>query len=267
MSARPVTVQQLNAFVDGELPLDQQLAVEAQLEVDAALQREVAALRALRDAVRERADCHAAPEALRARLGLAVSAPTSTAAAPIDALRAVPRGAWQRWFAWRPMLPAFALAGLAAVVAWGLLPPLPGRDEQQLQEVVASHVRASVGGRLVDVASSDRHTVKPWLSARLDYSPPVADAPVPGAVFAGGRLDYLAGRPVAALVYRQRQHVIDAYVWPTADADSSERAGALRGFNSVHWVRGGMRFWLVSDLNAAELGVFAHALALADAAR
>ena len=107
--------------------------------------------------------------------------------------------------------------------------------------------------------------MKPWLSARLDYSPPVADAPVPGASFLGGRVDYLDGRPVAALVYRQRQHLIDAYVWPTTQRDAAAQALAQRGFNVVHWARGGMRFWLVSDINRDELTAFAQALAEAAA--
>jgi anti-sigma factor RsiW len=159
--------------------------------------------------------------------------------------------------------------GVAVLVAGGaeLLRSASDADERLLQDVIAGHVRATVGQRPVDIASSDRHTVKPWLSARLDYSPPVADAPVPGAAFVGGRIDYLDGRPVAALVYRQRQHLIDANVWPGAQADASPQGLSRRGFNAVHWVRGGMRFWLVSDLNRDELGAFALALDHADAAR
>jgi len=255
MNGERITARQLTAFVDGELELERQLAIEARLASDAALRAEVDALRGLRDALRDRAEYHVAPEALRARI-LFAGAPA-------------PPSGWRRWFAWRPWLPAFAVAGLAA---WGLSLALDarvwpfGRDEALMQEVIASHVRSNFGQRLVDVASSDQHTVKPWLSSRLDYSPPVTDAPVPGAVFVGGRVDYLDARPVAALVYRQRQHVIDAYVWPTTGPDAPAQALAQRGFNVVHWARGGMRFWLVSDINRDELAAFAHALAQADAA-
>ena len=258
MSGEPIDRQQLDAFVDGELELRQQLAIEARLAGDAALRAEVDALRSLRDAVRDRAEYHPLPGALRARLLPSVS-PRA----------AEPRAQWRGWFAWRPMLTAFALAGVAA---WSLGPVLgtkllrPGQDELLMQEVIASHVRSNFGQRLVDVASSDQHTVKPWLSARLDYSPPVADAPVPGASLLGGRVDYLDGRPVAAMVYRQRQHLIDAYVWPTAQRDAAMQSPAQHGFNLVHWAHGGMSFWIVSDINRDELAAFAQALAQADAA-
>ena len=259
MSSERISSHQLNAFVDGELELSQQLAIEARLASDAALRAEVDALRSLRDALRGRAEHHAAPAALRSRLRL----PITAGAAGANPVKQRPE--WRRWFAWRPLVPAVLIAGLAA---WALNLALwqPGRDEVLMQEVIASHVRSTVGQRLVDVASSDQHTVKPWLSSRLDYSPPVADAPVPGASFLGGRVDYLDGRPVAALVYRQRQHLIDAYIWPTTQRDAAVRALAQRGFNVVHWARGGMRFWLVSDINRDELAAFAQALARADPA-
>lgn len=253
----PLGNQELNAFVDGELELARQVTIEAQIANDAALRTEVDTLRELRSAVRDRADYHVAPPALLARLRWSGLAPTEVVPAMVG---------WRRWFAWRPLVPAFALAGL---LVWGLnltlLAPTP--DASMLQEVIASHVRSTVGQKLVDVASSDRHTVKPWLSSRLDYSPPVADVPVPGSVFLGGRIDYLDKRPVAALVYRQRQHLIDAYIWPASGGDEAPRSLSQRGFNVVHWVRGGMRFWVVSDINRNELGDFVDALRKADAAR
>lgn len=261
MTGDRIPVQQLHAFVDGELELSRQLAIEARLADDAALRAEVEMLRGLRDAVRDRADYHAAPEALRARL----QRPLAAIAAHAPASHA----AWRRWFAWRPLLPAFVVAGLAAwALSLALTPGMwpAGGDTLLLQEVIASHVRSTIGQRVVDVASSDRHTVKPWLSARLDYSPPVADAPVPDAVFVGGRIDYLDGRPVAALVYRKRQHLIDAFIWPAGQRDAPMQTAAQRGFNAVHWTRGGMRFWLVSDINRDELAAFAQALAQSDAA-
>ena len=253
MSTDGTTLQELNAFIDGELELTRQLDLEARLASDAALRARVDELRSVRDAVRERAEYHAAPDALRARLQ-AAGAPTPSRAPHFDL---------RRWFAWRPL----ALGSvLAALLAWtiGLAPWTGGADEALMQEVIASHSRATLGERLVDVASSDRHTVKPWLSSKLDFSPPVGDVPVPGASFVGGRVDYLDGRPVAVLVYRQRQHVIDAYVWPSAQGDAALRAQSQRGFNLVHWAHGGMRFWLVSDLNRDELGAFARALAQGD---
>ena len=253
MTTERTPSQELNAFVDGELELTKQLDLEARLATDATLRARVDELRNVRDAVRERAEYHAAPDALRARLQ-ATAAPALRSATHFD-----PR----RWFAWRPLVLGSVLAGL---LAWtiSLAPRQSTGDDALMQEVIASHARATLGERLVDVASSDRHTVKPWLSSKLDFSPPVGDVPVPGASFVGGRVDYLDGRPVAVLVYRQRQHVIDAYVWPGAPGDSALRAQSQRGFNLVHWAHGGMRFWLVSDLNRDELGAFARALAQGD---
>ena len=247
-----VEMQMLNAFVDGELALREQLAMETRITQDAALRAEVERLRALRDAVRGNADYHAAPEMLRAGLQRLASPP----AAARPALR---ESNWRRWFAWQPF--AIGLVS-AAMLMWGLglTPWLRGQEERLLQDAVASHVRATLGQRLVDVASSNQHTVKPWLSSKLDFSPAVPDTPPEGADFLGGRVDYLDGHPVAVLVYRQREHVVDVFVWSTPDADAAVRSRAQRGFNVSHWSRGGMTYWAVSDLNADELTTLARAI-------
>ena len=257
MSDIPAGLESLNAFIDAELELTRQLELEARLATDSGLRDTVRQLRDLGEAVRNHADYHGAPPALRLRLQRPVAA--------ANAARA-PTGGWHRWFAWRPVLPALLLAGLlAAGVELALRQA--DQDERLMQQVVASHVRSTVGERGIDVASSDQHTVKPWLSARLDFSPPVVDVTLPGASLAGGRVDYIDGRPAAALVYRLRKHVIDVYIWPSALPDATPADRSLRGFNSVHWVHGGMRYWVVSDLNPAELAAFAQALFRADGSR
>jgi anti-sigma factor RsiW len=119
---------------------------------------------------------------------------------------------------------------------------------------VAAHIRALQPGHLMDVVSTDQHTVKPWFDGRLDYAPPVRDFAAQGFPLIGGRLDYVAGRPVAVLAYRRAKHLIDLFVWPGTGPDASRTA---RGYNVVAWSQDGMAFRAVSDLNASELQDFA----------
>ena len=251
MSTRP-DLPELNAFVDGELGLTRQLEIESLVSVDPSLRAQVESLRSLRDAVRGGAQYHAAPAMLLARARALAAAPSSSAAA-VPRRRISSAGAFlQRWFAWRPL--ATSLAAVAALAVAVNLVLLPAQQQERLeQEVVATHVRATLSQHLVDVQSSDHHTVKPWLSARLDYSPPVFDLTPPGSAFLGGRVDYLDGRPVAAMVYRRGEHLVDSFVWPTTVSDRQVAMSAQRGFNLAHWVRRGMAHWVVSDLNRQEL--------------
>jgi anti-sigma factor (TIGR02949 family) len=130
------------------------------------------------------------------------------------------------------------------------------RSNVVAEEVVSDHVRSLMADHLFDVRSTDQHTVKPWFLGKLDYAPPVTDFAAAGFPLVGGRLDYIAGRPVAALVYQRQQHTINLYVWPSSDSASVDAATSIRGFHVEHWIRDGMSFWAVSDLNAAELAQF-----------
>jgi anti-sigma factor RsiW len=126
--------------------------------------------------------------------------------------------------------------------------------------LVDSHVRALMADHLFDVRSTDQHTVKPWFGGRLDFSPPVDDLAPVGFPLVGGRLEYVAGRPAAALVYQRRQHTINLFIWPDSTSAVPDDVRSLRGFQLRHWNRGGMSFWAVSDLNDGELADFERAL-------
>ena len=231
----------LHAYVDRELDAAKSLELEAQLAADPALRERFERLRDLSAGIREKADYHAAPSSLAARLSVALPGAASIAPRRVA-----------RW-----ILPV-AAAALVAVLAAGIVLVRPGDEEALLREMVASHVRSTLGNRLIDVASSDQHTVKPWLSARLPFSPPVADFSPEGFELAGARLDYVGGHPVAVLVYKRRQHLIDAFIWP----GSGPRDGAYSrdGFNVERSSAEGMRICLVSDLNRNELSDLARLL-------
>ena len=270
---RPDELWKIDAFVDGELDLAGRLDLERQMAEDAALRERVETVQALRDAVRERAARHAAPAALRARIA-AIGAPAQPQESPPrHAQRPVRRGpgriaAWAgalpRWLAWPPL----ATIGFAAVIAVvSNLVWLQSSSQQQLmEEAVGSHVRSTVGTHLVDVAASDHHTVKPFLSARLGFSPPVDSLQVPGSVLVGGRVDYLAGQPVAALVYRQGDHIVNSFVWPGSGTESRPVFSSSRGFLTAHWREHGMNHCVVSDVNPEEFRRIVAAVQQIDAA-
>ncbi|HEY2029594.1 MAG TPA: hypothetical protein VGH20_10315 [Myxococcales bacterium] len=152
---------------------------------------------------------------------------------------------------------AASAAAVALVVGFGVGRTTGGAAAGFEQEVVASHVRSLMAEHLQDVASSDRHTVKPWFEGRLDFAPDVRDF-APDFPLVGGRLDYLGTRAVAALVYKRNGHVINLFEWPADGVASPPRLRTLRGYQLFSWRKDGFAFWAVSDLNAAELQQFAQ---------
>jgi len=147
----------------------------------------------------------------------------------------------------------------AVIVVLSLVPLLtgPSADDLLAREVISSHVRSLMANHLADVPSSDQHTVKPWFNGKLDFSPPVEDLAEKGFRLAGGRLDYLENRSVAALVYQRQKHFINLFIWPSgSDSDVGTKAVSRQGYNLFYWTKSGMTYWAVSDLSKSELREF-----------
>ncbi len=158
---------------------------------------------------------------------------------------------------WRLRFLGSAVAVLAVAMAFIFLRPAllaPSLERQ----IVDSHVRSLLAEHLIDVPSSDRHTVKPWFQGKLKFSPNVPDLSDKGFVLAGGRLDVIDGKEAAALVYRRRNHIINVWITPGSAGDRAVASSALNGFQVLHWQRNGMDYWAASDLNLAELREFAE---------
>jgi len=150
---------------------------------------------------------------------------------------------------------------LALSVGWNIvqLRSRPAAEDVR-RSVIAGHVRSLIGDHLLDVASTDQHTVKPWFAGKLDFAPVVKDLAAQGFPLAGGRVDYLADRRVAALIYYRRLHVITLYQWPSGAVSAEENSRSDDGYNVLHWTGEGMTWWAVSDVSAAELQVFREGL-------
>ena len=233
----------LSAHIDRELGVPDAIEIDEHLQTCPACRDEHARQAALRAAIRKQAVYFAAPGYLENRIKAALPAQTQSPVQPVK------RSSWN----WLSL--GTALASLTAV-AWslGLYLMQPSESERLSDEVVSSHVRSLMSNRIADVASSDQHTVKPWFSGKLDFSPAVSDLTAEGYPLVGGRLDYLDHRPVAVLVYRHRQHFINVYVWPTAAGQQIPvQTLSRQGFHLVHWAGAGMTYWGISDLDQREL--------------
>jgi anti-sigma factor (TIGR02949 family) len=239
----------LHGYLDGELDLVRSLELEQHLQACPSCSHAYQNQQALRAAVRTGSLYFTPPVHLQKRVRSAVRSASHAAGRP-------------RLWSWRWLGVAASLA-FVTLMLWRLVPGLPGSsaDDRIAQELIAGHVRSLMVSHLTDVPSSDQHTVKPWFEGKLDFSPPVADVTEQGFPLVGGRLDYVGDRPVAALVYRRQQHVINLFIWPAPhEEDVRESMLTRQGFQLIHWAKAGMSYWVVSDLNARDLQAFVHAL-------
>jgi anti-sigma factor RsiW len=255
----------IGPYLDGELDPSTARSAESHIAGCEACAQLLAEMRALSGMIHDEMPALAAPEALRARIldAVRVPMPGTTAAGTMEHPGAQrvrqPFGRPRVRPQWLAAAALYIVVGAATWmlgVAYGRS-PAAGAESGMRDAVVASHVRSLQASHLIDVASSDRHTVKPWFDGKLDFSPPVPDLAPQGFPLVGGRLDYLDGRPVAALVYGRAKHVINLFIWPAAaDTPRDAAPATLRGYHVRHWVRDGMTFWAVSDVAEPDLGTF-----------
>ena len=247
----------IQADVDGELNPADAARVGVHVAHCAACAETQERLLALSARLRREAPRYPASDALRAAVQAQIAAAAAPAMAGADRRPSPVRKPWLRLPNLRARYGTSFGAGFALAACLALALILPQEGSNLADAVVTDHIRALQPGHLMDVVSTDQHTVKPWFDGRLDFAPPVKDLAAEGFPLAGGRLDYLAGRPVAALVYHHRQHVIDLFVWPAEGSPDREPVADDRnGYNVLRWTEGKMAFWAVSDLNAQELADF-----------
>lgn len=237
----------IHGYLDNELDTATATNVAEHLAVCADCQRLHDEARLLIASVKEHALYYPAPEALTQ----AVFSGSTSWAPAVRRFWQVLRDAPQQW-----LVPAFSATALA--VALALYVATPSSEQPWMDEAVSSHVRSLMADHLNDVASSDRHTVKPWFTGKLDFSPPVFDYSAQGFPLLGGRLDYLQHQTTAALSYGRAKHIINLFILPTSETDTPRQLQSIRGYNIVTWQQNHMRFILVSDLEKSELEAFSQ---------
>ncbi|HEU5181006.1 MAG TPA: anti-sigma factor [Candidatus Polarisedimenticolia bacterium] len=239
----------IEAYADGELDLGSSLEIERHLADCKDCAAVLEGHRALRSALGTASLYHDAPAQLSSRVRAAVRKQEKVFAA-------------SPFFGWRWLAVAAPVISLV-ILGWSLVTVsrMPSSEDLLNQEIVSAHVRSLMAAHLTDFPSSDQHTVKPAFNGRIDFSPEVKDLASEGFALIGGRLDYLDRRPVAALIYQRRKHLINLFIYPAEDG-AGERAveTSLRGYNLIRWTRAGMRYAAVSDLNLVELRSFQQAL-------
>ncbi|WP_166366353.1 anti-sigma factor family protein [Pseudomonas akapageensis] len=237
----------IHGYLDNELDTAMATQVAEHLAACADCQRLHDEARMLIAGVKAHAPYYPAPDALTQGVMSKTKSRAPSARRFWDLLRDAP----QQW-----LMPAFSAAALA--IALALYVATPSSEQPWMDEAVSSHVRSLMADHLNDIASSDRHTVKPWFTGKLDFSPPVFDYSVQGFPLLGGRLDYLQHQNAAALSYGRAKHIINLFILPTSAADKPREHLAIRGYNIVAWQRDHMRFIVVSDLEKSELEAFSQ---------
>ena len=247
MSAEHENIRELlHAYVDGELDLANTRETERHLQSCADCRGTERAIRELRSALTSDATAYRAPAHLRKKVRAALQREAKASRQTLSPWLMFATGA------------AFA----AVILGFALFQTTrAARTNAIADQVVANHVRSLLAAHLVDVTSSDQHTVKPWFDGKTDFAPVVHDLSANGFPLVGGRLDYLDGKTVAALVYQRKKHLINLFITPAqTNRNASPTVTTKRGYNVLSWANDGMNYWAVSDLNATELREFADFL-------
>jgi len=231
-----------DAWYDGELDAPRKNALERHLEECPGCSALSNARSALSEVIVEGAIRFSAPVRAGQKIDAQIPRPLV-----ISVPRALP---------WRGIAIAASFA-LLLMLGWNAWLSQTGEPSPNLEnEIVSDHIRSLMVNHLSDVASADRHTVKPWFTGKLDYSPPVDDLASDGFKLIGGRLDYVDGKPVSALIYRRDTHLINVFVWPMRDSDTAlpqPRWSNDQGYHLANWSHSGMTYWAISDVDPTQL--------------
>jgi len=248
----------IDAFVDGETHAVTRLEIGEHLQVCSLCSITHQNRVVLRSLIRRRA----AGRYTRGRYSLCDEAPVHLERRIRSALRteirskANLRSRTRRW-----IVPAAAIA-LIAVSALSIILAVWRRHSSEhllTREIISRHVRSFMRDHLTDVLSSDEHTLESWFTSRLDFAPSVENLADKEFALLGARIEHLGNRPIAVLVYRRQEHIINLFIWPSGNAsDSADKTMTYQGYHLVFWARLGMDCWAVSDLDADELREFAR---------
>jgi anti-sigma factor RsiW len=242
----------IDAYIDNELDVTATIAVKQHLRTCSECPQLLESRKAIRDLLNDPQVRFEAPDSLLGKIRSVLPPPEPDLKRRTGSRLVVP------WFS-LPLALAAAIAvifGLAIMNRTRIFDRSGG--DALAQEAISSHVRSLLAAHLLDVPSTDQHTVKPWFNGKLKFSPPVHDFADHGFRLIGGRLDYFNGREVAALVYQRNKHVINLFIWPSESGQQmAAQIFTKDGYHVSHWVGDGFEFWAVSDVNAEDLRAFA----------
>ncbi len=234
----------LDGYFDGELELTKSIEVGEHLKSCGDCSVIFNNYKILHNAFRDKSFYYNAPTKLKNKIIPALKKKTSKSIYGINQV-----------FNWRNA--SFALTILLIIsVILILTQKNISSTENLTYQVLNSHLRSLASNNLTDVLSSDKHTVKPWFNGKINFSPPVNDLSSKGFPLIGGRIDYLNNKPAAVLVYHYNKHIINLYISLNEKNNSNEEISSHSGYNIIHWVRGGMDYWAISDVNIEELKIF-----------